>query len=297
VTLPQTPTFKPHFRFESFWTLMPGFQETVSQAWNREVQPALNPSTTLHIKLSRTAKAPRSWSRSLIPQTKVASAVCREVIQQLESTQEQRQLNLEERQLISTLKNRLLGLAAIEKCRARQKSILTWLKKGDANTRYFQCMANVRKQRNFIHALQVQGSNYLATSENNKQKVIFDHFQKHLGSYVPRTYSLNFTGLNWQPRNLQHLDMPFSEHEVKTAIHLSPREKAPGPDGYIGLFFSSCWEIIRHDFMRAVEQFYLLNQQGLHFLNQALVVLIPKKYTPQTVTIIDQSTLPTALQR
>jgi hypothetical protein len=110
VTLPQTPTFKPHFRFESFWTLMPGFQETVSQAWNREVQPALNPSTTLHIKLSRTAKAPRSWSRSLIPQTKVASAVCREVIQQLESTQEQRQLNLEERQLISTLKNRLLKL-------------------------------------------------------------------------------------------------------------------------------------------------------------------------------------------
>jgi hypothetical protein len=36
--------------------------------------------------------------------------------------------------------------------------------------------------------------------------------------------------------------------------------------------------------MRAVDQFYILNQQGLHFLNQAFVVLIPKKENPQRVT-------------
>jgi hypothetical protein len=33
-----------------------------------------------------------------------------------------------------------------------------------------------------------------------------------------------------------------------------------------------------------VQQFYHLNHQGLHFLNQAFVVLIPKKDNPQRVT-------------
>jgi hypothetical protein len=36
--------------------------------------------------------------------------------------------------------------------------------------------------------------------------------------------------------------------------------------------------------MTAVHQFYDMNQQGLHFLNQALVVLIPNKDDPQKIT-------------
>lgn len=63
-----------------------------------------------------------------------------------------------------------------------------------------------------------------------------------------------------------------------------PKEKEPGPDGYIGAFFSSCWDIIKEDMIRAITQFYNLNSQGLHFLNQAYVVLIPKKGDPQKVT-------------
>jgi hypothetical protein len=57
----------------------------------------------------------------------------------------------------------------------------------------------------------------------------------------------------------------------------SPKEKAPGPDGYIRRFFAHCWDIIKDDIIKAVDQFFMLNQQGFHLLNQALVVLIPKK--------------------
>jgi hypothetical protein len=141
------PALKPRFRFESFWTAMPGFFDIISQAWNRSIHTSLNPLNTLHTKLGRTAKALKAWAKSLFPQTKVAMTICREVIHQLETTQESRPLSPEEGDLISTLNFRIMGLAAIEKSRARSKSRLTWLRKGGANTRYFQVMANVRKQK------------------------------------------------------------------------------------------------------------------------------------------------------
>jgi hypothetical protein len=69
----------------------------------------------------------------------------------------------------------------------------------------------------------------------------------------------------------------MQEEELHSIIKQAPREMASGPDGFIGVFFSSCWHIIRDDLMRAVRHFMDMNQQNLHMLNQAFIVLIPKK--------------------
>jgi hypothetical protein len=60
-------------------------------------------------------------------------AICKEVIAQLDIAQETRNLSGEERMLIKHLKMRLLGMAAMEKTRARQRSRITWMRQGDAN--------------------------------------------------------------------------------------------------------------------------------------------------------------------
>jgi hypothetical protein len=89
--------------------------------------------------------------------------------------------------------------------------------------------------------------------------------------------TLNFNELGWEPRNLEHLDVPFTKDEIKEAIMSAPKEKVPGPYGFIGLFFSACWNTTKSDLTNVVQHFYLMNHQGLHMLNQAFVVLVPKK--------------------
>lgn len=82
-------------------------------------------------------------------------------------------------------------------------------KKGDANTKYFQIMANVRKKINFMTALHTE--NGVHTSQSKKQDIVYQHFSKQLGSNAPRGLRLNFEKLGWTPQGLEHLDVPFTE--------------------------------------------------------------------------------------
>jgi hypothetical protein len=177
---------------------------------------------------------------------------------------------------------RLLRLVALDKSRAMQKFRITWLRKGDANTNIFHLMANIRKQRNFIHLLQADEN--IALNQNEKQEAVYSHFQNHIGTHVPRSCLINLPSLEWHPKDLSHLELSFSEEELRKVIAETQKEKPPGPDGFIGLFFNHCWKIIKEDVINATNQFYCLNQQGLQFLNQAYVVLIPKKDNPRVVS-------------
>ena len=72
--------------------------------------------------------------------------------------------------------------------------------------------------------------------------------------------------------------------EVKAAVDKTASDKAPGPDGFTGAFFKSCWDIIRDDIMAMVNNFSSLHTNNLHWLNSANIVLIPKKEGAEEVT-------------
>jgi hypothetical protein len=71
----------------------------------------------------------------------------------LERAQEERALTADELEFKKYLKNKSLGMAAVQKSRARQHSRLTWMRKGDSNTRFFHLHANRRKKKSFIATL------------------------------------------------------------------------------------------------------------------------------------------------
>jgi hypothetical protein len=83
----------------------------------------------------------------------------------------------------------------------------------------------------------LQKTGGVAITQKDKHQVILDHFSEHIGTYVPRDCSLNLNALGWQPRDLHHLDQMISEEEFYSVITNAPKEKAPGPDGFIGSFF------------------------------------------------------------
>jgi hypothetical protein len=77
--------------------------------------------------------------------------------------------------------------------------------------------------------------------------------------------------------DLSDLECPFSEREVLDTIACLPSDKAPGPDGFTGRFYKSCWNIIKVDLLAALYIIHQGNVQRLGQLNSSYIILIPKK--------------------
>ena len=58
--------------------------------------------------------------------------------------------------------------------------------------------------------------------------------------------------------------------------------KAPGPDGYLGIFYHHYWDIIGNDVVCTVRDFFSTGRL-VKALNATNIVLIPKKELPSTV--------------
>jgi len=82
--------------------------------------------------------------------------------------------------------------------------------------------------------------------------------------------------------DLEALESPFSDEEVWNTIKELPSDKAPGPDGFTGRFYKTCWTVIKGDVMAALHTIWGRNFRNLWLLNSAYITLIPKK------TVADQ---------
>lgn len=200
--------------------------------------------------------------------------MAQELILRFDTAQESRALSDAEWNLRKKLKLRLLGLAAIERVRKKQCSHVHWLWAGDASTVFFHAKINSRSQ--FFFHFVAQKGNCKVTSHQDKEEVINEHFLNIMGTKVGRSCSINWEAINLPQIDTDGMDLPFSEEEVWQAIKLTPTDRAPGPDGFLGVFYKSCWPIIKLDILRALNQFYHMNCANIEQLNSATVVLIPK---------------------
>jgi hypothetical protein len=62
-----------------------------------------------------------------------------------------------------------------------------------------------------------------------------------------------------------------------------PKENVPGPNGFIGAFYSKCWEIVKGDVIATVLQLSLLREDTFNLLNTTNIILLPKKEQAESV--------------
>jgi hypothetical protein len=181
-------------------------------------------------------------------------------------------LSSEEPDFRKRLKIKILGLAGIQLSIARQYSRQTCVQLGDANT-FFHLMANHRKRKNFIRSL--NRGDCLLTSQEDKLQEAHRHFLEILGTRGGRNSVVRWENLGYSPFELSELDTMINDDEIRNAVMGMHSEKAPRPDGFIELFYEDCFEVIREDLSKAINDFYHHKCKSLHLVNEANIVLLP----------------------
>jgi len=78
---------------------------------------------------------------------------------------------------------------------------------------------------------------------------------------------------------LGSLASPFSVAEIDNIIKIMPTDKAPGPDGFNGMFIRKCWPILWDDIYKLFFDFFD-NKVNLDPINGSHIVLVPKHSNP-----------------
>nr|XP_016483509.1 PREDICTED: uncharacterized protein LOC107804176 [Nicotiana tabacum] len=159
----------------------------------------------------------------------------------------------------SNTKQQLEKWSLIEDIIYNQKSIVQWLKLGDANTTYFYASMKGRKTQNQIRTLSTKGGTILK-SEDSIEAEIVRYYKRLLGSSTQALPAIN-PGVMQEgsvlSRSLQlQLIAPFTREDVAQALKGVDDSKALGGDGFNSCFFKKSGHVLGDEVTDAVLQFF-----------------------------------------
>ncbi|PWA65154.1 hypothetical protein CTI12_AA306500 [Artemisia annua] len=255
------------FKFESMWTLENSCEDVIGDSWS--TSNLKNEIECLRQNLTSCAAALSSWSRGHFGNNrKIIGEITKELayLQSLPPTNEN---GSRQRLLFSKLEQTWLR----EEMFWHQRSRVNWIKYGDQNSRFFHLSAIHRSQRNKILSLKMT-------------ELICEHFVDIYSSSgnENRDFGDVLDMLTPVVNNdmSSKLEAPVHKVEIDKAVKSLSAHKAPGEDGFSGLFFQKYWHIVGDNVNKAIQHFF---EDGVmpHSLNKTLVILIPKVSSPETV--------------
>ena len=178
----------------------------------------------------------------------------------------------------------------------RQKTRVKCVKEGDCNSNFFHKVANDRRNRKYIKALENERCLVLNSSESIKEEIL-RYFEKLYAS--PSEESWRVEGLDWfliSGESASRLESPFIEKEISKAIFQLDGDKALGPDGFTIAVFQDCWDVIKEDLVKVFDEFHrsgIINQST----NASFIVLLPKKSMAKKISDYRPISLVTSLYK
>ena len=130
-------------------------------------------------------------------------------------------------------------------------------------------MSSERMRKNSIASLKTQGMTAPVPDHDQMAEILSASFKNRMGHAQGISMGYDLTTLIQPVRGLEELSQPFSDAKIRKVLQEMPPDRAPGPDGFNGMFVKRCWPIIGKDFLRLIQDFYegklsLENINGSH---------------------------------
>ncbi|KAB2626048.1 hypothetical protein D8674_017708 [Pyrus ussuriensis x Pyrus communis] len=264
------------FRFEAYWVSEEECKNLVEKCWDRRhigspVNRWVRYLNDCRYRLSR-------WNR-----TKFMGRGSRihDLLSQLDLLQRDWGPNYDE---IREISRRIDELRLQEESYWCQRSRVKWLREGDANTQFFHSSTLQRRRRNKIVKLRDENGSWVESPSQVRQ-LVDNHFTSVFSSAGDRNWGslLDCINPSVSPEMNEALIAPVTEEEIKVAAGNMGGLKAPGPDGFQGIFYQTYWEIVREGVFALVRDL-IQDAAGSSLINQTHVVLIPKVPNPEVVS-------------
>ncbi|XP_019166906.1 PREDICTED: uncharacterized protein LOC109162678 [Ipomoea nil] len=164
----------------------------------------------------------------------------------------------------------------------RQRAKQHWLCGADRNTKYFHKYASHRKKKNFVEKL--KNDNGVWQEGQALESLVTSYYKQIFASGgSPGNFRVDSLQTRVTEAHNAQLLRPFEPEEVRAALFSMGKDKSPGPDDMNPGFYQAFWDVIGKD----ITSFLLncLSQSTFpDCLNDANIVLIPKKCVPEHVS-------------
>lgn len=274
----RTPTIGPRqFRFEAAWITHLDNQNIVQQAWDAK-RPCPIAALTQVRDDSITFNA--GVFGSIRKRKAILEKRLKGVQLSLERVDSARMVYLEQE-----LRLEYDRILCQEELHWYQRSREQWIQLGDKNTKFFHAQSIIRRKRNKIHGLQLPNGIW-CTNDVTLREEARSYFQQLFCSNSPPITSNTLTENIDIPQLSREatycLLEPVTRIEVTKALNQMHAHayKAPGPDGFQGIFFKQYWHIVGDDVTRLVANAFTTDNFD-PVIAETLIVLIPKVDCPK----------------
>lgn len=238
-----------------------------------------SPLFLLHKKLNRLRNSLRVWNWTVFGDLRKQKQEAIDEVEHLEAALQVQWSEANGTALHEARRRLKLPMDMEEKLLMDQARI-NWIKEGDRNSAFFHAIIKERASTNKVRMFEPNGSEVEDHIILDRAISYFSDFFGYFQTTPADTFIECIPSLVTNIQNEVLCAIP-SESEVHEAIKSLNPHSAPGPDGFTGSFYTTCWSIIKQDIMAAITDFF----HGTHLpkgIISANIVLIPKVDKPAT---------------
>jgi len=258
-----------------------GFFDLVHNCWSSLAEPGnVNTAKVISSKFKKLREELKAWSKSL-SNLSLLIKNCNKVIGFLDTLEDRRGLYNPEINLRILVKVQVQRLLHYKNMYWKQRYNANRIKFGDECTKFFHTMAtNSFRKNTSTQILNDQGA--WIQDHEGKAGLLWNSFKNRLGVTSGISMHFQLSNLITPRSNLLSLVEPWSHSKIDNIVKNMPNDKAPGPDGFNGLFLKRTWPIIKEDFYKLYDDFYegIVDISGI---NRSYITLLAKITNPETV--------------